>query len=114
MRAPRILLIRADDETHRALRRRLERSGCEVFEAGTQLQAVRLAGEIGADLLVQEDPIAGAERPAALDRVMAAVAILAGPLPAHVHRAAATAPHGWPSPRKQPRRPRRREPAAAV
>jgi hypothetical protein len=114
MRAPRILLIRADDETHRELRRRLERGGCEVFEAGTQPQAVRMAREVEADLLVQEDPLAWTDRPAALDRVMKAVAILAGPLPAHVHRAAAAAPHGWPSPRRKARRPRRRERAGAV
>lgn len=110
MRAPRILLIRADDATHRELRRRLERSGCRVWEAGTQRQAVRLAREKGIDLLVQEEPVPRAAGAAALDRVMAAVAILAGPLPAHAHRADTA---GWPSPRRTPARPRRRAVAAA-
>lgn len=100
MRAPRILLIRDDDETHQELRRQLERRGCRVFQANGQREAVELARRVGPDLLVQENAVPAAERPAAVAHLMAAVEILAGPLP---HPRA-----GWPSPRRTHSRPRRR------
>jgi hypothetical protein len=80
MRAPRILLIRADQATHDALRRRLERRGCQVFEAGTQRKAVQAARLVHPDLLVQEETVA-LDDPAALDAVISAIEVLAGPLP---------------------------------
>lgn len=79
MHGPTILLIRADDTTHHALRRRLERSGCRVLEAATQAEAVRLTLRRAPDLVVQEET-ADAGEAGALDAVMDAVRILAGPL----------------------------------
>lgn len=80
MYTPRILLIHADQGTHRGLRARLERRGCEVFTATTQSEAVRRAGEIEADLVVQENPVP--EGPGSFDEVMDAIEVLVGPLPA--------------------------------
>jgi CheY-like chemotaxis protein len=78
MYAPRILLIKADEETHRGLRGRLERRGCEVAEASSQLEAVQKAGEMEADLVVQENPVSQA---GSFDEIMAAIEALVGPLP---------------------------------
>lgn len=100
MRVPTILLIRDDDATHHALRRRLEQRGCRVLEASGPDQALRLAARTAPDLLVQEDPVPFPTRPGALDAVMAAVEILAGPLPGRPRA-------GWPSPRRTHPRPRR-------
>jgi len=80
MYTPRILLIHADQNTHRGLRARLERRGCEVFTARTQSEAVRRASEIEADLVVQENPLP--ETPGSFDEVMDAIEVLVGPLPA--------------------------------
>lgn len=82
MHTPRILLIEADQDTHRGLRDRLELRGCRVFSAKTQAEAVRTAGEIEADLVVQENPVAHPEQPAMFDEVMEAIETLVGPLPA--------------------------------
>jgi CheY-like chemotaxis protein len=81
MHTPRILLIEADQDTHRGLRDRLERRGCEVFSARTQAEAVHTAAEIEADLVVQENTVALTDRPAMFDEVMDAIEVLAGPLP---------------------------------
>jgi CheY-like chemotaxis protein len=81
MYAPRILLIKADPETHRGLRSRLERRGCEVAEASTQREAVEMAGEMEADLVVQENPVSDPGAPASFDEIMAAIEALVGPLP---------------------------------
>ncbi len=81
MHTPRILLIEADQDTHRGLRDRLEMRGCQVFSAKTQAEAVRAAGEIEADLVVQENPVAHPDRPAMFDEVMDAIEALVGPLP---------------------------------
>jgi len=82
MHAPHILLIKADDNTHRGLRDSLERRGCEVYEAATQLEAVRLAGEVEADLVIQENPVRFPAPAGAFDETIEAVELLAGPLPA--------------------------------
>ena len=95
MYTPRILLVEADPHTHRALRSRLERRGCEVFSAKSQSEAVRRAGEGEADLVVQENPVARPEEPGSFDDVMRAIEALVGPLPE------AAAPHG--APRMLPR-----------
>ena len=92
MRTPRILLIKADDDTHRCLRASLERRGCEVFEASTQAEAVRLAAEVGADLVVQEEPVRFPARAGAFDETIDAVGVLAGPFPADAPKRAAAAP----------------------
>ena len=81
MNAPRILLIEADEDTHRALRICLEQRGCEVFAAKTQAEAVRTAGEMEADLVVQERSVSRPWERNAFDEVMDAVELLAGPLP---------------------------------
>jgi hypothetical protein len=81
MYAPRILLIEADEDTHRALRTRLEQRGCEVVAAKSQAEAVRMAGETEADLVVQERPVSRPWERSAFDEVMEAVELLAGPLP---------------------------------
>jgi len=81
MHTPRILLIEADQDTHRGLRSRLELRGCQVFSAKTQSEAVRTAGEIEPDLVVQENPVAPWDQPALYDEVMEAIELLAGPLP---------------------------------
>ncbi|HLL82729.1 MAG TPA: hypothetical protein VK420_08745 [Longimicrobium sp.] len=78
MHVPRILLIEADQDTHRGLRDRLELRGCRVFSARTQAEAVRTAEDVGADLVVQENR---GEQPAPFDEVMEAIEILVGPLP---------------------------------
>jgi CheY-like chemotaxis protein len=78
MHTPRILLIEADQDTHRGLRNRLELRGCRVFSAKTQAEAVRTAEEVDADLVVQENPL---DQPALFDEVMEAIEILVGPLP---------------------------------
>jgi hypothetical protein len=106
MRAPRILLIPADQATHDALRRRLERRGCQVFEAGTQRKAVQAARIIHPDLLVQEESVA-LDEPGALDRVISAIEILAGPLPGRPRA-------GCPSPRRTHARARRADGGAAL
>ena len=81
MYTPRILLIQADEDTHRGLRRRLERRGCEVLEAKSQFDAVRMAWESGPDLVIQENPVRFPDRVDAFDDVLEAVELLAGPLP---------------------------------
>ncbi|HEX8359965.1 MAG TPA: hypothetical protein VF613_07660 [Longimicrobium sp.] len=81
MYAPRIVLIEADPDTHRGLRSRLERRGCEVAEARTQREAVEKAGEIEADLVVQENPVSHPEAPGSFDEIMRAIEALVGPLP---------------------------------
>ncbi|HEY0152473.1 MAG TPA: hypothetical protein VGB92_10770 [Longimicrobium sp.] len=81
MYAPRILLIEADEDTHRALRTRLEQRGCEVFAAKSQAEAVRRAGETEADLVVQERAVSRPWERNAFDEVMDAVELLAGPFP---------------------------------
>ena len=111
MYAPRILLIEADEHTHRALRTRLQQRGCEVFAAKTQAEAVRMAGETEADLVVQERPVSHPWERNAFDEVMDAVELLAGPLPGG---AGSTPPLGCV--RMQPRTHRTRallEPAGA-
>jgi hypothetical protein len=84
MHTPRILLIRADDDTHRGLRASLERRGCQVFEATTQTEAFRVAAEVEADLVVQENPVRFPARAGAFDETIDAVRVLAGPFPADV------------------------------
>ena len=106
MRAPRILLIAGDGETHRGLSRRLRRRGCEVFEAGTEPEALRMVPVVEPDLVVEEHAPASTHRPRAFDEVLAAIEILAGPLPRHPRRAACGAHRrGWgasPRPRALP------------
>jgi CheY-like chemotaxis protein len=80
MRTPKILLIQQDAPTHEALRRLLVRRGCSVFEARGQKEAVRLAARIRPDLVVQEEAVPAPDRAGALDEVMEAIEILAGPL----------------------------------
>lgn len=88
MRAPRILLIVVDRATHLGLRRRLRRRGCEVFEAVSEADAVERVAEVEPDLVVEEHalPSRGA---GAFREVLAAIRILAGPLPGRPHR------RGW-------------------
>jgi hypothetical protein len=81
MHTPRILLINADEDTHQGLRGSLERRGCLVFEAATQGEAVQRAGEVAADLVVQENPVQRPDRPGSFDEIVGAVELLAGPLP---------------------------------
>lgn len=107
MRVPTILLIRDDDATHDALRRRLEGRGCRVLEARGQDEAVWMAARLEPDLLVQEDPLPSPRAPGALDAVMAAIEILAGPLPGRPRA-------GWPSPRRTHPRARHRAMAGAA
>jgi hypothetical protein len=80
MRAPRILLIKADDATHLGLRRRLRRRGCEVFDAATAREAEAMAACLEPALVVDEAPLPSPRPPRAYHEVIAAVEILAGPL----------------------------------
>jgi len=103
MRTPKILLIQQDAPTHQALRRLLVRRGCSVFEARGQKEAVRLAARIRPDLVVQEEAVPAPEGAGALDEVMEAIEILAGPLPG-ARRAAPPSPGATrPLPRRRPR-----------
>lgn len=88
MRAPRILLIAVEGDTHPGLRRRLRRRGCELFEAPTEGEALERGTEIEPDLVVEEHALAWPHRRGAFHEILSAIRMLAGPLPGRQRRRA--------------------------
>lgn len=62
MSSHRILLIKSDEDTHRALFSCLEQRGYDVFEAEDEEDGVRMAWELEPDLVIGEDAVLAGDR----------------------------------------------------
>lgn len=70
MSSHRILLIKSDEDTHRALFDCLERRGYDVFEAEDEEAGVRMAWELEPDLVIGEDAVLVGDRPHTFDELV--------------------------------------------
>ena len=84
MSSHRILLIKSDEDTHRALRFRLEQSGYDVFEAEDEEDGVRMAWEVEPDLVIGEDAVLAGDQTRTFDDLVHTIEVLIdGPVALH-------------------------------